>query len=58
MNEVIISMWGVAAVFLLVAIAYASVGLGGGSSYAALMVVFGFSSLSIPQLLQTYLTYT
>ncbi|MCP4283731.1 MAG: sulfite exporter TauE/SafE family protein, partial [Gammaproteobacteria bacterium] len=50
MNEIVISMWGIAAVFLLVAIAYASVGLGGGSSYAALMVVFGFSSLSIPNL--------
>ncbi len=50
MSEIIISMWGVAAIFLLVAIAYASVGLGGGSSYAALMVVFGFSSLSIPNL--------
>lgn len=50
MNEIIIPMWGIAAVFLLVAIAYASVGLGGGSSYAALMVVFGFGSLSIPNL--------
>ncbi|MDH3763085.1 MAG: sulfite exporter TauE/SafE family protein [Gammaproteobacteria bacterium] len=50
MSEIILSMWAIAAVFLLVAIAYASVGLGGGSSYAALMVVFGFSSLSIPNL--------
>lgn len=50
MSEIIIPMWGIAAVFLLVAVAYASVGLGGGSSYAALMVLFGFSSLSIPNL--------
>ena len=35
-------------VFLLVATAYSSVGLGGGSAYIALMVVFGFGSLSIP----------
>jgi len=50
MSEIIIPMWGIAAVFLLVAVAYASVGLGGGSSYAALLVLFGFSSLSIPNL--------
>jgi uncharacterized membrane protein YfcA len=50
MCEIILPMWAIAAVFLLVAVAYASVGLGGGSSYAALMVVFGFSSLSIPNL--------
>jgi uncharacterized membrane protein YfcA len=50
MSEIILPMWAIAAVFLLVAVAYASVGLGGGSSYAALMVVFGFSSLSIPNL--------
>lgn len=50
MSEIIIPMWGIAAVFLLVAVAYASVGLGGGSSYAALTVLFGFSSLSIPNL--------
>jgi len=50
MSEIIVPMWGIAAVFLLVALAYASVGLGGGSSYAALMVVFGFSVISIPNL--------
>jgi len=50
MSEIIVPMWGIAAVFLLVAIAYASVGLGGGSSYAALLVVFGFSVISIPNL--------
>jgi len=50
MTEIIMPIWGIAVIFLLVAIAYASVGLGGGSSYAALMVVFGFTSLSIPNL--------
>jgi len=50
MSELILPMWGIAAIFLGVAITYASVGLGGGSSYAALMVVLGFSSLSIPNL--------
>ena len=50
MNELIIPIWVIASVFLMVALTYASVGLGGGSSYAALMVVFGFSTISIPSL--------
>lgn len=50
MTELILPIWGIAAVFLLIAVAYAAVGLGGGSSYAALMVVFGFGSVSIPNL--------
>ena len=50
MNELIVPIWVIASVFLLVALTYASVGLGGGSSYAALMVVFGFSAISIPSL--------
>ncbi len=50
MNELIVPIWVIASVFLLVALAYASVGLGGGSSYAALMVVFGFGAISIPSL--------
>jgi len=49
-TELILPAWGIATVFLLVAVAYAAVGLGGGSSYAALMIVFGFSSVSIPNL--------
>jgi len=48
MNEMIISIWVIAAIFFFVALAYSSVGLGGGSSYTALLVVFGFSALSIP----------
>lgn len=50
MTELILPIWGIAIVFLLVAVTYAAVGLGGGSSYAALMIVFGFSSVSIPNL--------
>lgn len=50
MTEALLPIWGIAAVFLLVAIAYAAVGLGGGSSYAALLVVFGFSSFAIPSI--------
>lgn len=50
MPDLIVPLWAVAVVFLFVAMAYASVGLGGGSSYAALLVVFGFSSASIPNL--------
>jgi len=50
MSELILPMWGVASIFLVVATTYAAVGLGGGSSYAALMVVLGFSTLSIPNL--------
>ena len=34
--------------FFLVAAAYASVGLGGGSSYTALLAIFGFSAAVIP----------
>ena len=48
MAEILVPVWLVVLVFLLVATAYSSVGLGGGSAYIALMVVFGFGSLSIP----------
>ncbi len=50
MAELIVPLWVVAVAFLAVALAYASVGLGGGSSYAALMVVFGFGAAIIPNL--------
>ena len=36
--------------FFIVAFAYSSVGLGGGSSYTALMAVFGVSTLVIPMI--------
>ena len=50
MIESLIPIWAVAGAFFLVSLAYASVGLGGGSSYAALMILFGFSLVSIPNL--------
>jgi uncharacterized membrane protein YfcA len=42
------SIWLISVVFFLLALAYSSVGLGGGSAYTASMVVLGFSSLAIP----------
>lgn len=50
MLEFTIPIWAIAGVFFVIALAYASVGLGGGSSYAALMVLFGFSTFTIPNL--------
>lgn len=37
-----------AILFFIVAFAYSSVGLGGGSSYTALMAIFGINTLAIP----------
>ena len=48
MDELLMPLWLIAMLFLFVAMAYSSVGLGGGSSYTALMVVTGFGTLSIP----------
>lgn len=42
------SLYILAALFFLVAFTYSSVGLGGGSSYTALMAVLGVSTLAIP----------
>lgn len=50
MTEFFIPLWAMAALFGLVALTYATVGLGGGSSYVALMVIFGFTSVAIPNL--------
>ncbi|HEB59829.1 MAG TPA: sulfite exporter TauE/SafE family protein [Gammaproteobacteria bacterium] len=47
-SELIVSMYVVAALFFVVAAVYSSVGLGGGSSYTALMAILGFSTLAIP----------
>jgi uncharacterized membrane protein YfcA len=47
-DELLISPWFLAALFFLVAVAYSSVGLGGGSSYTALMAVFGMNYVAIP----------
>ncbi len=48
MESLTISPYVLAALFLVVAFVYSSVGLGGGSSYTALMAIFGMGTLAIP----------
>ncbi len=48
MEELAIPLYIIAGLFFVVAFAYSSVGLGGGSSYTALMAIFGVSFLAIP----------
>ncbi len=48
MEIIITSPYFLAILFFIVAFTYSSVGLGGGSSYTALMAIFGFSVLAIP----------
>lgn len=48
MLELFSSQYFIAAIFFIVAFAYSSVGLGGGSSYTALMAILGFNTLAIP----------
>jgi uncharacterized membrane protein YfcA len=48
MADLAIPMTMLAVMFALVAFFYASVGLGGGSSYTALLAVFGVSAATIP----------
>ena len=43
-----IPLTGLAILFFIVAFAYSSVGLGGGSSYTALMAIAGMSLVAIP----------
>ncbi len=50
MSDIELSIGLIACLFFFVALAYSSVGLGGGSSYTAIMVILGFSSLMIPLL--------
>jgi uncharacterized membrane protein YfcA len=45
-----ISPYILAAIFFIVAFIYSSVGLAGGSSYTALMAIFGFPVLAIPMI--------
>ncbi len=45
-----ISQYSLASLFFLVAFTYSSVGLGGGSSYTALMAIFGMNTLEIPMI--------
>jgi uncharacterized membrane protein YfcA len=48
LTEIISSTYFIAILFFMVALAYSSVGLGGGSSYTALMAIMGFNTLAIP----------
>ena len=48
MDVIISSPYFLAALFFIVAFVYSSVGLGGGSSYTALMAIFGINTLAIP----------
>lgn len=47
-TELVISPYVIAIIFFLIALIYSSVGLGGGSSYTALMAILGFGTLAIP----------
>ncbi|MBC8414724.1 MAG: sulfite exporter TauE/SafE family protein [Nitrospira sp.] len=48
MEDIIISPYILAPIFFAIAFTYSSVGLGGGSSYTALMAIFGVSTVAIP----------
>ncbi|NNJ92566.1 MAG: sulfite exporter TauE/SafE family protein [Gammaproteobacteria bacterium] len=48
LDLILTSAWFLPALFFIVAFAYSSVGLGGGSSYTALMAIVGMSPLAIP----------
>ena len=45
---ILASPYFLAALFFIVALIYSSVGLGGGSSYTALLAIFGISTVAIP----------
>ncbi len=50
MDSATVSPHILAALFFIVAFAYSSVGLGGGSSYTALMAIVGINTLAIPMI--------
>lgn len=50
LTEIISSPYSIAGLFFLVAFTYSSVGLGGGSSYTALMAIMGVNTLAIPMI--------
>jgi len=50
MDNIISSPFILAILFFIVAFAYSSVGLGGGSSYTAFMAIFGINTLAIPMI--------
>lgn len=49
-GELIASPIFIAIIFFIIAFVYSSVGLGGGSSYTAMMAIMGFSVLAIPMI--------
>ncbi len=50
MEDIFISPYVLSPLFFAVAFTYSSVGLGGGSSYTALMAIFGVSAAAIPMI--------
>lgn len=48
MSELIVPLWFAAIIFGMIAFFYSSVGLGGGSSYTALLAILGASTQAIP----------
>lgn len=48
LTEILTSPFFIAVLFFLVALAYSSVGLGGGTSYTALLAIAGYNALTIP----------
>ena len=50
MEDILISPYALSLLFFTVALAYSSVGLGGGSSYTALMAIVGVSTVAIPMI--------
>ena len=47
-DALIVTLYLMAAAFFVVALIYSSVGMGGGSSYTALMAIFGINILAVP----------
>lgn len=47
-SELLVSPLFIAVLFFIIAFVYSSVGIGGGSSYTALMAILGFNVLAIP----------
>lgn len=50
MDLILTSPYFLAALFFIIAFIYSSVGLGGGSSYTALLAIFGISTIAIPMI--------
>jgi uncharacterized membrane protein YfcA len=50
LTDILISPYIIAILFFIVALSYSSVGLGGGTSYAALLAIAGYNSTMIPMI--------